>query len=1285
MKKRILAMFLCLCMLLSMLPLSALADDSTTGTGYSDIKSTAWYYPSVQYVTENSLMNGVGNNRFAPGETLTRGMLVTILYRADGSPSVSGSCPFTDVKESRYYYNAVLWAVENEITKGVSTTSFAPEVEITREQMTVFLYRYAAYKGYDVSATADLSGYTDAGSISNYAKTAMAWANATGLIKGRTSTTLAPKGLATRAEAATLIHRYFINIVAGTERSEYTVTFMLNDGSEGAYLVNTVHNGDTVSRPDAPNSEFYSFTGWYTDPYGAEAYDFSTQVKSDLYIYAGWDAPDGGDGLYGYSSGGGTDASITGAEVTEDEVIVTINTEVVAALVVEFLDEETEEPVVTVATETLSYCELVPVSIAIDAEALPETYLLRASLQDEDGNYLCDPYTTVRYTAAGLEYAAKTVNDFEGETVLNYDDSIDNNFGVVAEGVKKIISSDDSNHLTSEYSTEEDEDGIVVELNLEGYRISEPDEQALALVEGDVILMTDTDGTLQLFKIGTLTVEDDGSLFITPAEGAGITDYYSFLKVDMEFGGDEDAELSEEPSTMALLMQEEDWDNEAYLCLDVIDVDCDRINFTGGLDFTYDPAKYPGWEAELQGTWSIAVSFSVLYDAHLFKKDYVETSTKVVKTIHAEFHVEASNNHLENDDETKKNLVKEITIIPKNKVPTPVTGLFFEYKISCPLEITFTGKFTIQYESKDTSGFTYNSNSGRQKIDKKESSVDVDLTGEMEIKFGIKVTAGLTLLGDVVEVKVEPEAGVKFNAVADLGGTAYTNADSKHACALCISATLKLYFGATAKLELHIVKDVLDWEIFNLKLINHEWKLGEGYWSLINSSDSIFKGSKHAGWGECPNKAYRVTVQALDSQGGSLSVPITVKKNNGSTNETKTTEFSIYLYNGTYKASGNIENTAVSKTFTVSSAAKTVTLTKTSADGKIEGKVVDATSKDPIDGATVIISDGSVDVATCTTDSNGSYTCRLPAGNYTIKVTKDGYVSGSFRQSVDEGLTVYPETALMVSILDSNNRGGFAGRITDATTNNGVSGVALDVRAGWNAAADDDILYSLTTDSNGYYKKSYTKLFGVGFGVPAGNYTITATKDGYATASFNITVEPDSDNPDQNFAISPVTSDDVYRIILSWGSSPSDLDSHLVGALSSGGTEHVYYSSKTGYASNLDVDDTSSYGPETITVTDFADFTNGFTYYVHDYTNRSSSSSTALAGSDAKVEVYKGSTLVKTFYVPTSGSGTVWNVFSIDASGKITANNTFSYQSSASSVGVTAAIASLFTDDEKAA
>ena len=178
---------------------------------FTDVSESDWFFNDVKFVYQNGLMNGTSATTFSPEGTTSRGMIVTILWRMAGSPDMEDKIwgyPFADVDATAYYGTAVYWARLNGIAGGYDDATFGPNDPITREQMAAILYRYAQYKGYDVSAKADLNKFTDVDEISNYALEALQWANAEGLINGKGDGVLDPKGQATRAEAAAILMRF---------------------------------------------------------------------------------------------------------------------------------------------------------------------------------------------------------------------------------------------------------------------------------------------------------------------------------------------------------------------------------------------------------------------------------------------------------------------------------------------------------------------------------------------------------------------------------------------------------------------------------------------------------------------------------------------------------------------------------------------------------------------------------------------------------------------------------------------------------------------------------------------------------------------------------------------------------------------------------------------------------------------------------------------------------------------------------------------------------------------
>ena len=177
---------------------------------YDDVAGDSWYYSAVSFAYYNGLMNGVAAEKFDPNGTMTRAMLVTVLWRLDGGEA-AGTSPFTDVPENQWYTEGVIWAAENGIVNGVGGGRFDPNGSVTREQIATILYRYAEYCGLDVSERAALSRFADAARVSDYAAAPMQWAVQLGIIGGRQESSglwLAPQSSGTRAEVAAMLMRF---------------------------------------------------------------------------------------------------------------------------------------------------------------------------------------------------------------------------------------------------------------------------------------------------------------------------------------------------------------------------------------------------------------------------------------------------------------------------------------------------------------------------------------------------------------------------------------------------------------------------------------------------------------------------------------------------------------------------------------------------------------------------------------------------------------------------------------------------------------------------------------------------------------------------------------------------------------------------------------------------------------------------------------------------------------------------------------------------------------------
>lgn len=206
--RRAIALALILVMLAGILPVTASAAGNPR---FDDVKPADWFYSSVETVCAKGLMTGTSARTFRPALPVTRGMLVTILYRLENYPKTASGSPFADVAAGSYYEKAIRWAA-NKIVTGYDAAHFGPDDALTREQLAAILYRFARDKRYDTGKSADLTGFADYSRISAYALEGLSWANAAGLVNGRSETELSPQGSATRAEVAAMLYRFAENV-----------------------------------------------------------------------------------------------------------------------------------------------------------------------------------------------------------------------------------------------------------------------------------------------------------------------------------------------------------------------------------------------------------------------------------------------------------------------------------------------------------------------------------------------------------------------------------------------------------------------------------------------------------------------------------------------------------------------------------------------------------------------------------------------------------------------------------------------------------------------------------------------------------------------------------------------------------------------------------------------------------------------------------------------------------------------------------------------------------------
>ncbi|MBW3571975.1 MAG: carboxypeptidase regulatory-like domain-containing protein [Gemmatimonadetes bacterium] len=329
------------------------------------------------------------------------------------------------------------------------------------------------------------------------------------------------------------------------------------------------------------------------------------------------------------------------------------------------------------------------------------------------------------------------------------------------------------------------------------------------------------------------------------------------------------------------------------------------------------------------------------------------------------------------------------------------------------------------------------------------------------------------------------------------------------------------------------------------------------------------------------------------------------------------------------------------------------------ATGQLTGRVVDGATRAGLAGATVTFT-GPAGTALATTASDGSYLSpQLAEGTYQVQASRAGYVPANLygaQVAADQRRTI--ETIPLAP--ESAYPGGISGTVRDARNGRGIAGVRVEIREGMNATEGAPLATTLT-DANGVYRAS---------GLPAGTYSVRGQASGYAEGILTGIVIGTREVGQQDVTLSPNTDD--ITIVLRWGATPRDLDSHLTGPTAAGSRFHVFYAAPGTLGASpwaaLDIDDVSSYGPETITIS--RQLSGTYRYSVHDYTNRFSTTSNQLATSGALLRVYRGGQLLGEFNVPNQ-PGTVWTVFELDG-GTLRPVNAMSFESSPDLVGLRA-------------
>ena len=428
-------------------------------------------------------------------------------------------------------------------------------------------------------------------------------------------------------------------------------------------------------------------------------------------------------------------------------------------------------------------------------------------------------------------------------------------------------------------------------------------------------------------------------------------------------------------------------------------------------------------------------------------------------------------------------------------------------------------------------------------------------------------------------------------------------------------------------------------------------------WSQDSGFIAVENGAPTAAFSADPISGFApVTVQFADeSERGRTSISAWLWDFGDGTGSDMQNPLHIYTEAGVYSVSLTVTSAAGSSTETKEEYVNVID----PGDGAIAGRTVDAQSGAAVQGASVTVRErgwyyAEHILASSDTDENGQFLVEeLPLTDVELTYEKSGYLPTVQYATVLEDVTTQISAALMV-LVTGVSTGSVSGTIINAVTGDGVDGASLVLCPGIRPLDDpaDDVTATTDASQDGQY---------IFTDIDAGVYTVFASKEGFADASFTVFVVGGVESGGQDGTMSPNVAQGEVRIVLTWGATPHDLDSHLSGP-ADGGRFHVYFGNPvvTGHA-DLDLDDVTSYGPETITIHELRPGT--YRYSVHDYTNLSSSTSTAMSNSSATVKLISEAG-TREFNITPNTPATLWTVFEIDgSSGTITTVNSYSFVS----------------------
>lgn len=1367
MKKKLMALFLSVALLVTMLPAGM-----ASAAYFTDVAAGDWFVDEVNYVSSYGLMQGTGNGKFSPEAKTTKGMAVLILWRMAGCPVGYGRTSYADVTAGEFA-SAIDWAVCANLITPVNAAKFGQNDPITREDLALLYFNYIQYMDYDVWGGANISSFADSTKVSGKAYAAMCWAVGTGIIRGKVGV-LDPQGTTTRAELAAIVGRFHALKEGGLfGDGTHTVTYYVNDNTDTIYYAESVVPGEGIGVPAVPYREGYDFLGWFTDSGCRMRYNFGHPVYEDLSLYAGWAerhvAPPTSSGpstITVHITNDGYDASTSAFATQTESVALTgmVSGGKAVKYLVSYVNYQNSGGYMELPG-TESFSAQIPLSIgtntvsvtAVDengATVTKDVYINRTSTEVKFAETL-KLADAEDFSRLDSDFIACWVDDNGTEAenddtivILTKDDGLllgQINAGLLTQGETYMIPQNDYfvTGFTGVYECHRAPRGLNENYPLALYPDAGYEELIFSypnfgdLFSGDVSL--DFSQGFNTEDPIAFVLSPDGTP-VTPAE-VSVEDSPSPMRFAMRREADkkyprkgwQPQELAKNAlPTLKVTFDRYDranidleWDDTVIYDRDGVDTagidDPDSMRIAG--QFGVNNLKYTSgmeWHPNF-----IPWEFDILPQQIINKLEYDfggEITVKGGLSVNTSGLVKALNDGFDNKNEFwgmsvsgVDNLKSKwvIGVVGLNLIPPSATtgtsikdqavkstlspSLVLVLFIDMDGNLTVEGSMTFGYETNVVKGYNIQKNgytgsygSQNQNRSDKHYNIGFDRTldvydendGHFKLSFGGKVEAtadvGLgvgagLMISSVIPAMMDGEIFYRASGLVEGEIQFLPNFD--------LNGYAGIYHGIGAQSDLAAKLFI-------------ETKIGDAGFDVKKHFEHMF-------WEQTKSTSFlngKVFVADDDGDNTNNAViagaDVKLKKNDTGKIWTTTTDNNgFYTFNSipdgpytlTVSKDGYDTYTNSNLIFSKKLEDNHIYLNETAdLDGQcsLSGKITiadedtDQTNNLPLAGCQVYIrrNDGAY-TASATTDANGNYKLtELPAGNYSITISKTGYITVYAQVAIADNIQNYYNAMVEAISEEYQGVGGASGNIYDAVTGDKVAGLTLRVRGGINNSIDT-VIATTKTNANGKY--SFDNL-------PAGNYTVeivdertlSAGENRYSTSYFTIKVLGGKDIGDQHGHVTNLLSSDQLRIVLKWGQRPYDLDSHLVGPTSNGGEFHVYYSDKTHYENgtrmaDLDLDDTSSYGPETTTI--YNPVSGEYVYLIHDYTNRRSESSMEMANSGAYVEVYLGNSTVAayTFHVPVE-DGTLWTVFSFNPdTGDITPINTMSYEDYSGDVGVT--------------